>query len=139
MEFVKDDRPHPLQGGIVQQHPCEDALCDHLHAGFGAYAAFQADAVAHRLPHLLPQEPGHAGSHLPGRHPPGLQENHLPLRKGLRNGQRQHGGFTRPGRRRHNDAPPLRQDAVHLPRNPIGRQGSNLRMTGDSQCMQRYR
>ena len=59
MKLVKDHRRDAFQGGILLQHAGEDPFGDHLDAGRSAHPGLPADAVAHRLAHVLAQQGGH--------------------------------------------------------------------------------
>ena len=75
VELVEQDRADSLQTRIIEDHPREDALGDHLDARPGADAAFHPDAVADRLPGLLAQHLRHASRRCPCRQTPGLQDD----------------------------------------------------------------
>ena len=104
MEFVENDEIDAVQSGIFDQHPRQDAFCQHLDPRPAADFLFETDAVADRLPHLLAEQRSHPCGNLTCRNAAGLQHQDYSGTGRARgqDGQRQPGGFSRARRRRHN-------------------------------------
>ena len=74
MEFVEDHHRHPFQGRIGLQQAQEHPRGEHQQSGVGALARLQTNAVAHPLPHRLPEGPGQPLGGGSGRQATGLDQ-----------------------------------------------------------------
>ena len=82
MHLVEDDRRDAVEQ-VVEEHPGEDTVGDHLDPGAVADPGLAAHPVAHRAADGLAAQVGHADRRRPRRHPSGLDDDDAAHRPGL--------------------------------------------------------